>query len=33
MHYNAPAAELDKEAANAIFDWLKKQAQCTRQDN
>jgi hypothetical protein len=33
MHYNAPAAELDKEAANAIFDRLKKQAQCTRQDN
>ena len=26
-HYNAPDAELDSEAANAIFSWLKKQAQ------
>ena len=26
LHYNAPDAELDKEAANAIFNWLKKQA-------
>ena len=33
MHYNAPDAELDEETANAILDWLKKQAQCTRQDN
>ena len=27
LHYNAPDAELDREAANAIFNWLKKQAQ------
>lgn len=27
LHYNAPDAELDKEAENAIFIWLKKQAQ------
>jgi alpha-beta hydrolase superfamily lysophospholipase len=27
LHYNAPDAELDREAANAIFGWLKKQAQ------
>ena len=27
MHYNASDAKLDKEAANAIFDWLQKQAQ------
>jgi len=25
LNYNAPDAELDKEAANAIFNWLKKQ--------
>lgn len=24
LHYNAPDAELDKEAANAIFNWLKR---------
>jgi alpha-beta hydrolase superfamily lysophospholipase len=27
LHYNAPDAKLDMEAANAIFAWLKKQAQ------
>jgi len=27
LHYNAPDAELDTEATNAIFNWLKKQAQ------
>jgi len=27
LHYNAQNAELDEEAANAIFSWLKKQAQ------
>jgi alpha-beta hydrolase superfamily lysophospholipase len=27
LHYNAPDAELDGEAANAIFSWLKKQTQ------
>ena len=27
MHYNAPEAELDMEAADAIFNWLRKQAQ------
>ena len=27
MHYNAPDAELDKEAADAIFNWIKTQAQ------
>ena len=26
LNYNAPDAELDREAANAIFNWLKKQA-------
>jgi uncharacterized protein len=26
--YNAPDAELDKESANAIFDWLNKQRNC-----
>lgn len=26
-HYNAPDAELDRDAENAIFGWLKKQAQ------
>lgn len=26
MNYNSPNAELDNEAANAIFNWLKKQA-------
>jgi pimeloyl-ACP methyl ester carboxylesterase len=25
LNYNAPTAELDREAANAIFNWLKKQ--------
>ena len=25
LNYNAPNAELDREAANAIFNWLKKQ--------
>ncbi|HSD57441.1 MAG TPA: hypothetical protein VLB04_04600 [Methanotrichaceae archaeon] len=27
LHYNAPDAELDTEATNAIFNWIKKQAQ------
>jgi alpha-beta hydrolase superfamily lysophospholipase len=27
LHYNAPDAELDREAEEAIFNWLKKQAQ------
>lgn len=27
LHYNAPDAELDREAENAIFNWLKKKAQ------
>ena len=27
LHYNAPDAELDKEASNAIYDWLKNQTQ------
>ena len=27
MQYNAPDAELDEEAADAIFNWLRKQAQ------
>ena len=27
LHYNAPDTELDLEAANAIYDWLKKQTQ------
>ncbi len=27
LHYNAAEAELDGEATNAIFDWLKKQSQ------
>jgi pimeloyl-ACP methyl ester carboxylesterase len=25
LHYNAPDTEVDREAANAIYDWLKKQ--------
>jgi len=29
LNYNAPDAELDAEAANAICNWLKKQAQST----
>jgi uncharacterized protein len=27
LHYNAPDAELDTEATNAILNWIKKQAQ------
>ena len=27
LHYNASDAELDREAANAIFNWLRKQTQ------